>query len=248
MQSVAESFGSEGNIAHLLDRENVTFLPQDSSRSGGASAYSSAKSSNSRVTNKLTPQTDSHSTRAPQTAAAHTSPSTDDPSSLQAEGHLNFFRLRMLPCFPFMYLPSDMSAAQLRRDRPTLYQAILTVTTFSTQTRLARAEVFRHLVSTSAIKNVRSDNDLLLGILTYLTWSMDVFLGGADTVSRFMMLAMSLIYDLRLFKPNEPDTQLIMTMTQGSTYGNGQNLAEETAVDVLERHRALLACYVLSSK
>jgi hypothetical protein len=77
---------------------------------------------------------------------------------------------------------------------------------------------------------------------------MDVFLGGADTVSRFMMLAMSLIYDLRLFKPNEPDTQLIMTMTQGSTYGNGQNLAEETAVDVLERHRALLACYVLSSK
>ena len=141
-----------------------------------------------------------------------------------------------------------MSAAQLRRDRPTLYQAILTVTTFSTETRLARAEVFRCLVSTSAINNVRSDNDLLLGTLVYLTWSMDVFLGGADTISRFMMLAMSLIYDLRLFKTDEPDTQLIMTMTQGSLHGSGQNLAEETVVNVLERHRALLACYVLSSK
>ncbi|PCG90497.1 Hypothetical protein PENO1_055370 [Penicillium occitanis (nom. inval.)] len=121
----------------------------------------------------------------------------------------------MLPHFPFFHLPSDLTAWQLRIDRPLLFQAILCVTTLSTQRKLQQAEHFKHLVFTSALIEAQSSIDLLLGILTYIAWSTDAFLGRANLLSRMMMLAISLVYDLRLFKPSTPDVQLIVRLTQG---------------------------------
>jgi hypothetical protein len=169
------------------------------------------------------------------------------PSPGQAEESLAFFRSRMLPCFPFIALPSDLTAQQLQQDRPFLFQAILTVTTFSTPRKLARAEELKRALFTSALMNVESSIDLLLGLVTYLAWTTDAFLGGADLMSRLMMLALSLVYDLRLFRPSQPDVQLIMSMTQGRAYEGDTNV-EETVQGFMEKHRALLACFVLSSK
>lgn len=101
---------------------------------------------------------------------------------------------------------------------------------------------------TSALLEVQSNIDLLLGLLTYLAWSTDAFLGRADLVSRLMMLAISLVYDMRLFKPLRLDTILMMTITQGQDYGGDQNPSDETVADFMERQRAVLACFVLSSK
>lgn len=155
----------------------------------------------------------------------------------------------MLPCFPFINLTPDLTAWQLHQDRPILFQAILTVTTFSTQERLTRAEELKRILFTSALLNVQSNIDLLLGLLTYLAWSTDAFLGGADLISRLMMLAISLVYDLRLFKPSPPDVKLMMTMTQGGqVYENDQTTSEETIQSFIEKQRAVLACFVLSSK
>lgn len=56
----------------------------------------------------------------------------------------------------------------------------------------------KRLIFTSSI-------DLLLGLLTYLAWSTDAFLGRADLIYRLMMLALSIVYDLRLFKASSPD-------------------------------------------
>jgi hypothetical protein len=154
----------------------------------------------------------------------------------------------MLPSFPFIDLTPDMTSSYLRQNRPFLLQAIHTVTTFSTQERLPQVEELKRLLFTSALLQVQSNIDLLLGLLTYLAWSTDPFLGRADLVSRLMMLAISLIYDLRLFKPSSPDVQLMMTITQGRADDNNQSPNDQTPYGLLERQRAVLACFVLSSK
>ncbi|KAK2762624.1 hypothetical protein FQN54_000797 [Arachnomyces sp. PD_36] len=177
----------------------------------------------------------------------HYSPYTPAPSPDQADERLHFFRSRMLPSFPFIHLTPDMTSWYLRQNRPFLFQAIQTVTTFSTQERLIQVEELKRLLFTSALLEVKSNIDLLLGLLTYLAWSTDAFLGRADFMSRLMMLAISFVYDLRLFKSSSPDAQIMMTITQGLAEENGQNPNDGTPQDLLERQRAVLACFVLSS-
>jgi hypothetical protein len=153
----------------------------------------------------------------------------------------------MLPSFPFIDLTPDVTSCYLHQNRPFLLQAIHTVTAFSTQERFTQVEELKRILFTSALLQVQSSIDLLLGLLTYLAWSTDPFLGRADLVSRLMMLAISLVYDLRLFKPSSPDVQLMMTITQGRADDNNQNPNDQTPYGLLERQRAVLACFILSS-
>jgi hypothetical protein len=169
-------------------------------------------------------------------------------SSIQTDERLNFFRSRMLPFFPFIDLPPNMTTWYLRQNRPFLLQAIHTVTTFSTQERLPQVEELKRVLFTSALLEVQSNMDLLLGLLTYLTWSTDAFLGRADLLSRLMMLAISLVYDLRLFKPSSKDVEVMMMITQGQADDSRQRPADQTPYELLERQRAVLACFILSSK
>ena len=146
-----------------------------------------------------------------------------------------------------MDLTPDMTSWYLRQNRPFLFQAIHTVATFSTQERLSTFEELKRLLFTSAFLSVQSNIDLLLGLLTYLAWSTDALFGRADLISRLMMLAISLVYDLRLFKPSSLDVQLMMTITQGQA-DDSQSPDSETLYGLLEKQRAVLACFILSSK
>ncbi|KAL2807756.1 hypothetical protein BJX63DRAFT_411241 [Aspergillus granulosus] len=172
--------------------------------------------------------------------------STPPPSTDQLDEQLDFFRFRMLPSFPFLDLGPAITTVYLRQHRPLLLHAIHTVTTFSTRERQVKSEELKRLFFTSAFLNVESNIDLLLGVLTYLAWSTDPFLGGADLVSRLMMLAISLLYDLRLFKSSSLDAQLMMAITQGRADENSQT-PSQTPYALLERQRAVLACFFLSS-
>jgi len=191
--------------------------------------------------------TSSTATASPNPDPIYTAHHYQSPSTNQSDAQLDFFRARMLPSFPFLDLGPAMTIGYLRQHRPFLLHAIHTVSTFSTQERLAKTEELKRTLFTSAFSNVESNIDLLLGVLTYLAWSTDPFLGGADLVSRLMMLAISLVYDLRLFKPSSLDAQLMMAITQGGADVNGPD-ASETPYALLERQRAVLACFFLSSK
>jgi hypothetical protein len=153
----------------------------------------------------------------------------------------------MLPNFPFLYLAPTLTAEQLRSDRPVLFQAIATVTAFSSRTRAPRIEALTEAIFASAFVKTQSNIDLLLAVLTYIAWSTDAFLGRADLLSRLMVLAMSLVYDLRLFKPSRPDVQAIVAYTQGCPERD-QLVGEDTVYGFMERQRALLACWFLSSQ
>ncbi|OGM42970.1 C6 transcription factor [Aspergillus bombycis] len=165
----------------------------------------------------------------------------------QADEQLEYFRTQMLPYFPFIDLTPEMTIRDLRQNRPFLLRAIHTVTTFSTQDRLIQVEELKRLLFTSALLKVESSIDMLLGLLTYIAWSTDTFLGRADLVSRLMMLAISLVYDLRLFKPSSPDVQVMMAMSQGEAEEPSQHPNAETLCSLFEKQRAVLACFILSS-
>ncbi|KAH6646095.1 hypothetical protein BKA67DRAFT_93833 [Truncatella angustata] len=234
MQSIASSSGSSIDIVQLLNDENIS---ASTSRSAGIPTNSTSTSS-SIIEEPM------------QTTPLHPNSSLQllsDPLSNQAEECLVFFRSQMLPCFPFINFSQEITARQLHHERPFLYQAILAVTTFSSRMKLSQVEDLKRFLHESALINVQSNMDLLLGLLTYLTWSTDAFLGRANFLSRLMMLAISLVYDLRLFKPTPPDVQLMMSMTQGQPYAADLNIGEETALGFMEKQRALLACFVLSS-
>lgn len=227
---------------------------------GHSSSSSASRSNSALLTSNGTTLGFNHGSTFPMNPSAATSPNSNSmflphhyplPSHVPSPNHedeqINFFRSRMLPSFPFINLTPDMTSWYLRQNRPVLYQAIQAVTTFSTQERLTHVEVLKRLVFTSALLKVQSNIDLLLGVLTYLAWSTDAFLGRVDLVSRLMMLAISLVYDLQLFKPSSPDIQLMMTITQGREE-NSQSPCDGAPYDLLERQRALLACFILSSK
>jgi hypothetical protein len=246
MQSIASTSGSSPEILRLLDEESISLSP-----------YSSKQTkANSTTLNPSIGGSPTLPTDPPPTALVHTnslapsqySPFLSDLSSSEAEESLTFFRCWMLPCFPFFILSPDTTARQMQEDRPFLLQAICTTTTFSAQKKIARAEDLKRALFTSAFLNVQSNTDLLLGLLTYLAWSTDAFLGKTDLVSRLMMLAISLVYDMRLFKPSPPDVKLMMTITQGHAYENDRNTSEETIQSLMENQRAVLACFILSSK
>ncbi|KAI1122064.1 putative C6 transcription factor [Nemania abortiva] len=239
MQSVISSSGPAVQLDGFLNGESISLSTSDLTDTQPNSTHT-----NSSIGDQPTPASDTAPAAAQDTISV--SPSLSDISPVQARESLEFFRSRMLPCFPFINLTPDITAEQLRRSRPFLFQAIFTVTTFSTHKKLALTEDLKRLFFTSALVDVHSSVDLLLGVLTYLAWSTDAFLGRADLISRLMMLAISLVYDLRLFKPLQPDVQLFMTITQGGPCED-PNAGEETVQGFMEKQRALLACFVLSS-
>ncbi|RMJ24382.1 hypothetical protein PHISP_04751 [Aspergillus sp. HF37] len=164
----------------------------------------------------------------------------------EASWYLGRFMNHMLPCFPFICISPGTTVEQLRRERPFLGEAIIAVATPSTQEKLDRAERLKcHLTRLTVLEN-QSSIDMLLGILTYITWSTDPFLQRASDLSRMIILAMSLVYDLQLGKKQPPDAQVIATIIPG--LGSPErNSSDSSTQGILEQRRAVLACFVLSS-
>ncbi|KFY95409.1 hypothetical protein V500_02801 [Pseudogymnoascus sp. VKM F-4518 (FW-2643)] len=223
MQSIAGPSGFSTEIRQLLNEEMIPL-----STSGLNDTPANSISTNPSISGVPTPVTDpspSAQSRIDLFSPFQYSPSPSGLSSRQEEECLKFFRSQMLPYFPFINLNPDIQAWKLHQNRPFLFQAILAVTTFSTEKRLARIEDLKRILFTSALLEVQSSIDLLLGLLTYLAWSTDAFLGRADLISRLMILAISLGHD----------------------YESDQYPNNETVADFMEKQRSVLACFVLSS-
>ncbi|OJJ77092.1 hypothetical protein ASPBRDRAFT_70600 [Aspergillus brasiliensis CBS 101740] len=163
--------------------------------------------------------------------------------------YLNRFTTHMLPCFPFICLQADTTIQQLHQERPFLLEAIIAVATPSTQAKLARADRLKSRLTQSAMLENQSSIDMLLSILTYIAWSTDPFVKRASNLSRMIMLAMSIVYDLQLDKqpPPPPEAPVIAKMTPGLGNPDPQPSSDNSLQGILEQHRAVLACFVLSS-
>ncbi|KAB8201894.1 hypothetical protein BDV34DRAFT_237221 [Aspergillus parasiticus] len=254
--------GSDTRIARLEEKMNSLLAAMHTFVGSSGSSVTLADTNRPGATSIGALMNMTSSDSSARLALSNSTVSTHPNSSLQAssyatsptasllneeDGRLEYFRTRMLPYFPFIDLPPEMTTQYLRQNRPFLLRAIYTVTTVSNQEKLAQLEELKHLLFTSALLKVESSIDMLLGLLTYIAWSTDTFLGRADLVSRLMMLAISLVYDLRLFKPSPPDVQVMMAISQGQAEDPRQGPKAETPCSLSEGRRAVLACFVLSS-
>ena len=169
------------------------------------------------------------------------------------------FRLHMLPQFPFLYLPAsdgDLTAERPQRDRPFLFRAILCVAASTRTDRMARAaEIYRALCESALLhqNNQGESMDLLLAVLTLAAWGWDYHYyngGGGISLPRLIMLAMSLVGEMRLDKP-APQRLRSMAgfmpgVIQGLDHGH-EGSSPTTGWLSLEQTRAVLGCFVLSS-
>ncbi|KAL9068817.1 MAG: hypothetical protein Q9161_005904 [Pseudevernia consocians] len=122
----------------------------------------------------------------------------------------------------------------------------MAVSSQSTQTKLALGERIKQTLA----QRIILDNDpgalnidLLLGLLTFLTWGHDHLLhNAAPSLSRFTQLAMTLVFDLRLNKPLSDESNMLPV---GSLAG-GCAVPRGPARSMEER-RAVLGCFVMSS-
>jgi hypothetical protein len=92
------------------------------------------------------------------------------PNTLTEE-HLAKFRQSFLPFFPFVYIPTAMSASDLRIQKPFLSLAILSLTTKSTSQQLTIFDTIRRIVSEKVVAEHERSLDFLLGLVCYLAWS-----------------------------------------------------------------------------
>jgi hypothetical protein len=96
--------------------------------------------------------------------------SGSEPNFEDSDVLLSIFRDQMSSCFPFVVIPPNISAGDLRRDRPFLLDAILAVSSRnSTRQILLGKEVVKKLAERVFVNGDRN-LDLLLGTLTYAGW------------------------------------------------------------------------------
>lgn len=169
-------------------------------------------------------------------------------SETEAEILLNTFRSCMLSHFPFIHLPTNLSASQLRRDRPFLFRAIACAASPSAREKAARGVALKRAISEAMLgHNSQSSTgilDLLLALLTFISWGWDHVLNHGSLL-RLMLHANSLASEIRMEGPPPRDAQIVALFSPRFELEEGEGAL--TREHFLARQRAVLACFVLSS-
>ena len=149
---------------------------------------------------------------------------------------LSRFRSPMLQHFPFLHLPSDLSASQLQHDRPFLWRAIVCVA--SRKEKAALSSSLKRAMYEALLLEETDKMDLLLGLLTYLSWGWD----HSKAAPRLMMQAISLAGEISNANPYDMDAHMRALFMPGV-----DTHVSPAKGDFLEHQRAVLGCFVLSS-
>ncbi|EQB52958.1 hypothetical protein CGLO_07376 [Colletotrichum gloeosporioides Cg-14] len=172
------------------------------------------------------------------------------PSTGASAEDFDRFRSLMLPNFPFIYFPSDMTMEKLRRQRPFLCEAIRCVAPTSASEKRTRARKLKHILGEMMFREEKASSkyasmDLLLGLLVYIAWGWGHVLSGCR-LTRLMTFAMTLVGEMRLDKPERRR----LNQTQFFAPGMQDNEIDKsgmTTTQIPESQRAVLGCFALSS-
>ncbi|KAF5521254.1 hypothetical protein CGCA056_v006225 [Colletotrichum aenigma] len=160
------------------------------------------------------------------------------------------FRWLMLPNFPFIYFPSDMTLEKLQRQRPFLCEAIRCVTPLSASEKRTRARKLKQILGEMMFREEKTSSkhasmDLLLGLLVYIAWGWHHVLSGCS-LTRLMTFATTLVGEMRLDKPARGLSYRMQFFAPGIQHDDNEE-SEMTTTQVLESQRAVLGCFALSS-
>ncbi|KAJ9130362.1 Zn2/Cys6 DNA-binding protein [Pleurostoma richardsiae] len=154
-----------------------------------------------------------------------------------AEEQLGVFRRSFLPMFPFIHIPSPVSAQELRRQRPFLWLVIMALTSTQVSQQFAMEETFWQIVSRRVVAQREASMDLLLGIMCFASWC-HYFKKTIPEIVLLTQLAVSLAFDLGIHKgAPEKATQLRVT----------GRVLPGTQIRTMEERRTLVALFLLTS-
>ncbi|KAJ5082350.1 hypothetical protein N7532_011393 [Penicillium argentinense] len=161
-----------------------------------------------------------------------------------AQSYLDAFRTVMTPHFPFVVIPPDVSAHQLRQDKPFLFLAVLSAASYENMPlqRSLGAEV-KKAVSSRMILNGEISFDLLQGLLVFLAWSH--YHTKPHRYTQYLQLAISLIIELRLDRA--PQTRTWKTGLSFQPDGPPNRDVYDRPSWGNDEKRAIIGCYYLSS-
>jgi hypothetical protein len=175
-------------------------------------------------------------------AVTTSEPSEPQVSEAEAETLLGTFRSCMLHHFAFVHLPAHLAAHKLRRDRPFLFRAIVCAVSPSAREKVARGRELKRAICEAMLGEESQPSmdrmDLLLAILTYISWGWDHVLNHGS-LSWLISQAKSLACEMRLDEPDPQDARMMALFTPGFDSGS-DNTGAVTRQDFLERHRAVL--------
>ncbi|KIH89710.1 hypothetical protein SPBR_06731 [Sporothrix brasiliensis 5110] len=134
--------------------------------------------------------------------------------SQEARDHAwSVFRSTYLPYCPFLWFPPETTSAQLQRHRPFLLRCVVASTTTLVRDKAAQGRAIKEQLAREMLVDNRSNIDLLLGLLVFIAWGSDPMVSRSGTLSRLVMLALSLVCDMRLHKPLPADQHMVTTYT-----------------------------------
>lgn len=93
-------------------------------------------------------------------------------SRAEAEAGLRYFRSHYLETFPCVYLPPDMTAEQLRQEKPFLWFNILAMTCRPATRQIEMGETIKKIVAQKLVVEHEYSIDMLLGLLVFIAWYM----------------------------------------------------------------------------
>ncbi|XXG96003.1 hypothetical protein Hte_002280 [Hypoxylon texense] len=195
-----------------------------------------------------------HTGPVPTAPVAATSEPLDDNDPLFATC-LDTFISSMLPYFPILHFSPGVTVERLRRDRPLLLRAIVSVAwPFPREKRARALDLKRTLLEAYFLRHEgqrwdRSGEeeeetdpsiDLLLALLIYISWGWDHAHNGGG-LSYLMMPCVSLVGEMFL---DRPAPRGLHTANIFAPQSGGRHDADQLSP---ERRRAVLGCFVLST-
>ncbi|KAK6956736.1 hypothetical protein Daesc_002016 [Daldinia eschscholtzii] len=93
-----------------------------------------------------------------------------EPSLADAEEYLSNFKTYKLKYFPFVNITSNMTANQLRQERPFLWLCIMAIGSKSTLQQQILGRKIRETVAQEMVIKSTKNIDLLLGLLAFIGW------------------------------------------------------------------------------
>lgn len=259
LQSVTNSHDLSDTLRKLLDQDDVSSqeVPLPGAAIAGLTPLSGTAARESNVDTVPGPSLNSpHAASSSSSSSVSTHGSRDvrmdifapvfERSAQEAQACLVHFRSYNLPSLPFIDIPPDLTIEQLRQDCPFFARAVVTAGSPSIQSKVELGKELKKLLAQQCVVENRSSLDLVLCILTYVAWGSEQFLTKSDTLSRLMMMAISMVCDLGFNKPVPRDEHMLGQYVPDFQCPIRTPRVEAGQVS-LQEQRATLACFLLSS-
>lgn len=158
----------------------------------------------------------------------------------ECEEYLETYRSKMVPFFPIVVIPPEMTLLHFREQRPFLWLVIRAICSKNSARQRAFWQDIRKELGRQVIVEGMRNLDLLLGALVFAAWGY-YCIYKKNIITADIQLALSIAYDLGLTKPAHTEPVMLNYNAQGCPKG------PSNTTRTLEERRAIIGLFLISS-